>query len=149
VARRERNRWTLETACRPSEINTLGSPKAALFGLCLAVGADTILAVVLAAFRSVHGQASVEAAMSLYSCANDLSTTYHGMRIARPAVEWNVWSRMSTPELVATLLGLVRRVILWAYRKSPRGANKPSPKRDGSSKQGQVSTAKLLMARHG
>jgi IS4 transposase len=155
VARLYRKRWTLETAFQHleayfhSEINTLGYPKAALFGFCLALVAYNILAVVLAALRSVHGQESVDAEMSLYYIANDISTTYNGMMIAIPEVEWDVFSRMSTPEMVATLLDLARRVNLRAYRKSPRGPKKPPPKRDGSSKQGHVSTAKLLMARHG
>jgi IS4 transposase len=52
VAARSRKRWTLETAFQPleaylhSEINTLGSPKAALFGFCLALVASNVLAVV-------------------------------------------------------------------------------------------------------
>src|SRR5712691_3540408 len=155
VARLYRKRWTLETAFQHleayfhSEINTLGYPKAALFGFCLALVAYNILAVVLAALRGVHGQESVDAEMSLYYIANDISTTYNGMMIAIPEVEWDVFSRMSTPEMVATLLDLARRVNLRAYRKSPRGPKKPRPKCDGSSKQAHGSTAKLLMARHG
>ena len=55
VARLYQNRWTLETAFQHlaayfhSEINTLGDPKAALFGFCLALVAYNVLAVVLAA----------------------------------------------------------------------------------------------------
>jgi IS4 transposase len=60
VARLYRKRWTLETAFQHleayfhSEINTLGYPKAALFGFCLALVAYNRFAVVLAALRSVH-----------------------------------------------------------------------------------------------
>ena len=56
VAELYRKRWTLETAFKHleayfhSEINTLGYPKAALFGFCLALVAYNLLAVVLAAF---------------------------------------------------------------------------------------------------
>lgn len=155
VARLYRKRWTLETAFQHleayfhSEVNTLAYPKAALFGFCLALVAYNLLAVVLAALRSVHGQERVDTEVSLYYIANDLSTTYTGMMIAIPEVEWDVFYRMSAPEMVATLLDLARRVNLRAYRKSPRGPKKPRPKRDGRSKQGHVSTAKLLMARHG
>jgi hypothetical protein len=52
VARFDRKRWTLETAfphleaSLPSEIKTLGSPKAALFGFCLALVAYHVCAVV-------------------------------------------------------------------------------------------------------
>jgi IS4 transposase len=155
VARLYRKRWTLETAFQHleayfhSEINTLGYPKAALFGFCLALVAYNLLAVVLAALQGVHGQERVEEEVSLYYIANDISTTYKGMMIAIPEGEWDVFSRLSVPEMVATLLDLAQRVNLQAYRKSPRGPKKPRPKHDDSSRQGHVSTAKLLMARHG
>lgn len=72
VARLYRKRSTLETAFQHleayfhSEINTLGSPKAALFGFCLALVAYTVLAVVLAALRGVHGQQKVDDEVALY-----------------------------------------------------------------------------------
>ena len=127
----------------------MGYPKAALFGFCLALVAYNLLAVVLAALRGVHGQERVDEEVSLYYIANDISTTYHGMMIAIPEVEWDMFARMSVPAMVATLRDLAQRVNLQAYRKSPRGPKKPCPKHDGRSKQGHVSTAKLLMARHG
>ena len=55
-----RNRWKIETAFQKlekhlhSEINTLGYPKAALFGFCLALVAFNLYAVVMAALRSAH-----------------------------------------------------------------------------------------------
>ena len=93
-----------------------------MFGFCLALVAYNVLAVVLAVLRGVHGQQTVDEEVSLYSLAN---------------------------EVAATLLDLAQRVNLRALRKSPRGPKKPPPKRDGNSKQGHVSTAKLLTARHG
>ena len=66
VAELYRKRWTLETAFKHleayfhSEINTLGYPKAALFGFCLALVAYNLLAVVLAALRRVHGEEMVD-----------------------------------------------------------------------------------------
>ena len=127
----------------------MGYPKAALFGLCLALVASNLLAVVLAALRGVPGEEKVEAEVSLSSIANDISTTYHGMMIAIPEAEWDVFARMSAPDLVATLRDLAQRVDLWAYRKSPRGPQRAGPTHDGSAKQGHVSTAKLLIARYG
>ena len=94
VAQLYRKRWTLETAFQHleayfhSEINTLGYPKAALFGLSLALVAYNVLAVVLAALRSVHGEDTVEHEVSLYYIANELATTYTGMMIAIPEPEW-------------------------------------------------------------
>src|SRR6266540_3185078 len=150
VAALYRKRWTLETAFQHleayfhSEINTLGYPKAALFGFCLALVASNVLAVVLAALRSVHGEEAIEQGLSLYYVANDIAQTYHGMMIAIPEEEWRVFSRMAPAEMVATLRALARKVRLEAYRKSPRGPKKPRPKRDGTTKAPHVSTAKLL-----
>ena len=97
----------------------------------------------------MHGQQTVDEEVSLSSLANEVATTYHGMMIAIPEGEWDVFSRMSAPEMAATLRDLAERVNLRAFRKSPRGPKKPRPKHDGTLKQGHVSTATLLMARYG
>src|SRR6202040_3112458 len=94
VARLYQRRWTLETAFQhleayfQSEINTLGYPKAALFGFCLALVAYNMLAVVMAALRSVHGAQTIDQELSLYYVANDIAQTSHGMMIAIPEDEW-------------------------------------------------------------
>ena len=152
VARLYRKRWTLETAFQHleayfhSEINTLGYPKAALFGFCLALVAYNMLAVVMAALRSVHGD-TIDQELSLYYVANDIAQTYHGMMIAIPEDEWRVFRRMRPAEMVATLRTLAQKVRLDAYRKSPRGPKKPRPKRENTTKVPHVSTAKLLRNR--
>jgi hypothetical protein len=149
VARLYRKRWTLETAFQHleayfhSEINTLGYPKAALFGFCLALVAYNMLAVVMAALRSVHGDA-LDQDLSLYYVANDIAQTYHGMMIAIPEEEWHVFRRMRPAEMVATLRALAQKVRLTAYRKSPRWPKKPRPKRENTTRAPHVSTAKLL-----
>jgi hypothetical protein len=66
-----------------------------LFGFCLALVAYNVLAVVLAALRGVHGQQTVDAEVSLYSLANEVATTYHGMMSAIPEMEWDIFYRMS------------------------------------------------------
>ncbi len=153
VARLYRRRWTLETAFQHleayfhSEINTLGYPKAALFGFCLALVAYNMLAVVLAALRSVHGAEPIDQELSLYYVANDIAQTYHGMMIAIPEDEWRVFSRMRPAEMVATLKELAQKVRLKAYQKSSRGPKKPRPKREGVTKASHVSTAKILRNR--
>ena len=150
VARLYRKRWTLETAFQHleayfhSEINTLGYPKAALFGFCLALVAYNMLAVVMAALRSVHSADTIDQTLSLYYVAHDIAQTYQGMMIAIPEEEWQVFSRMTPAEFVATLQVLARKVRLDAYRKSPRGPKKPRLKREGTTKVPHVSTAKLL-----
>lgn len=150
VSQLYQKRGRLETACKPSEayfhaaINTLGSPKAALFGFCLALVAYNVLAVVLAALRGVHGQEKIAPEVSLYSVANEIATTSPGMMIAIPEPEGGVFSTMSTPALAQTLVDLAQHVSLNALRKSPTRArtSHSTPKR--SAKTGHVSTAKLL-----
>jgi hypothetical protein len=148
-----RKRWTLETAFKHieaylhSEINTLGYPKAALFGFCLALVAYNVLAVVLAALRGVHGHDKIDQEVSLYYVANEIATTYTGMMIAIPEPAWGVFATMSTLELARVLVNLAHHVRLEAFRKSPTRPRKmhSDPKR--SFKQGHVSTAKLLKSR--
>ena len=148
-----RKRWTLETAFKHleayfhSEINTLGYPKAALFGFCLALVAYNLLAVVLAALRSVHGEETVDEEVSLYYIANEIAITYYGMMIAIPEREWDVFYAMRTADLAAILIALARGVCLQAFRKSPRRPQKPRSQDKKPARQGHVSTAKLLRNR--
>jgi hypothetical protein len=153
VAQLYRKRWTLETAFQHleayfhSEIHTLGYPKAALFGFCLALVAYNVLAVVFAALRSVHGEATVEHEVSLYYIANELTTTYTGMMIAIPEPEWAIFYAMRTADLATILRELAQRVRLQALRKSRQSPRQCRGKRPGTPKKGHVSTAKLLRNR--
>ena len=103
-----------------------------------------MLAVVMAALRSVHGAATMDPALSLSSVANDIAQTSHGMMIAIPEDAWRVFSRMHPAEMVATLRELAQKVRLQAYRKSPRGPKKPRPTHEGTTKASHVSTAQRL-----
>lgn len=153
VAQLYQNRWKLETAFQHleayfhSEIKTLGYPKAALFGFCLALVAYNVLAVVLAALRGVHGADTVDHEVSLYYIATEISATYTGMMIAIPEPEWGIFYAMNTADLAAILLDLARRVSLQAFRKNSRTPKKSSPQGKKAPKKGHVSTAKLLMNR--
>jgi len=150
VAELYRQRWSLETAFKHieayfhSEINTLGYPKAALFGFCLALVAYNVLAVVLAALRGVHGQVKIDDEFSLYSMANEVATTYNGMMIAIPEAEWRIFSTMSQPEVAEMLMELAHHVRLEAFRKSPTRTRKSRSKPEKSPKKGHMSTAKVL-----
>jgi len=153
VAQLYRNRWTLETAFQHleayfhAEIHTLGYPKAALFGFSWAPVAYNVLAVVLAALRSVHSEDIVDHEVSLYYIANELATTYAGMMIALPEPEWAVFYAMRTADLAAILRDLAQRVRLQAFRKSHKRPQNVRGKRPGTPKKGHVSTAKLLLNR--
>ena len=95
VAERYRNRWGIETAFQKlekhlhSEINTLGYPKAALFGFCMALVAFNLYAVVMAALRSTYRDHAINAEISEYYMAEEIATTYTGMLIAVPETDCN------------------------------------------------------------
>jgi hypothetical protein len=120
VARFDRQRWPLETAFQPLEAyghaasTTWGYPTAALCGLCLALVADNVVAVVMAAWRSVHGAESSDPGLSRSDVANDMAHTSHGMRMAIPEDEWRVFSRMRSAVLGAPLRELAQKVRLKA-----------------------------------
>jgi len=82
-----------------------------------------------------------------YYIANEITTTYHGMMIAIPEPEWDVFYSMSTADLAAILVELAQGVRLQAFRKSPRRPKKPHPQGKKPARKGHVSTAKLLMNR--
>jgi hypothetical protein len=69
------------------------------------------------------------------------------MMRAIPEDEWRVFSRRRPAEMLATLRMLAQKVRLDAYRTSPRGPQKPRPKRENTTKVPHVSTAKLLRNR--
>ncbi len=145
-----RKRWTIETAFQEleahlhSEINSLGYPKAALFGFCTALLAYNVLAVVKAALRSVHGEEKIADEVSGYYLAGHLERTYDGMMIAIPEDEWRLFQHMSTERFVRILQQLAGKVDLAKFRKHKRGPKKPRQKRTQNPKQPHVSTARLL-----
>jgi IS4 transposase len=148
-----RGRWTIETAFQHlaehlnSEINTLGYPRAALFGFCVALVAYIIMSVIKAALGSVHGVDVIEQQLSGYYVANEISGIYPGMMIAIEYSHWSVFREMTTAELVKALKELAAKVKLSAFKKHPRGPKKPQPKRKNQKRRPHVSTAKLLEQR--
>jgi IS4 transposase len=149
VAQLYRSRWKLETAFQEltvhlrCELNTLGYPKAALFSFCVAVCCYNILAVLKGALRGVHGEKTVEKAVSNFYLTEEISSVYRGMMIALPPKKWRVFQTMSQQEFATTLCRWARRVDLGNYPKHPRGPKKPQPRRPNAQFQ-HVSTAKLL-----
>ena len=145
-------RWKIETAFQEltrflnSEISTLGYPRAALFGFCVALVAYMILSVVKAAIEGVHGKEAIEK-VSGYYIANEISAIYPGMMIAIADESWSVFRHMTTSELLFVLKELSAKIRLSALRKHPRGPKKPAPKRISNKKHPHVSTAKILAAR--
>ncbi len=94
-----RHRWMIETVFQKleknlhSEINTLGYPKAALFGFCIALVSYNLMSGVKAALRGVHGAEKIDNEVSDYYIAGEISQTHRGMMIAIPDEEWAVFYR--------------------------------------------------------
>ena len=148
-----RKRWTIEGAFQEltehlsSEINTLGYPRAALFGFCVGLVAYNVLSVVQAALRSVYGAKKIEEEVSGYYIADEIAGTYRGMMIAIPLESWTIFRSMTAVELASELQELAGQVRLSAFKKHPRGPKKKPPRRSSHKKQPHVSTARLLAQR--
>jgi hypothetical protein len=153
VADLYRGRWTIETAFQHiaehlnSEINTLGYPRATLFGFCVALVSYTVMSIIKSALASVHGTDVVENQVSGYYIADEISGTYRGMMIAVPEKKWIEFQKMSVHELVAVLTMLAENVKLSRFKKHPRGPKKPRPKRKDCKGSPHVSTARIIAKR--
>ena len=145
-------RWRIEgafhelTVALNCEVNTLGYPRATLFGFCVAVAAYNVLAVLKAALRAVHGEKKVREEVSGYYLALEWAMVYPGMMIALPASEWEVFGRMSGTELAGYLRDWAGKINLERVKKAPPRkptTNKTQRIKDTSP---HVSTARLINA---
>ena len=143
-------RWRIEgafhelTVALHCELNTLGYPKAALFGFCTAVVAYNVLAVLKAAMRAVHGEEKVEKEVSGYYMALEWGLVYAGMMIALPAQEWEVFGHMPAVELAGYLRDWASKINMDKIKKAP--PRKPTKERTKRIKDDSphLSTARLL-----
>jgi hypothetical protein len=152
IARLYSDRWKIETAFQEmaenleGEINTLGYPKAALFGFCMALVAYNMLGVVRAAIRAAHG-CEKEKNISTYYMADEIASTYRGMMIAITAEYWTEqFSHLTPRQMAKALISIAKKIKLSKYQK-----HKQSPKtnRKKKSKPGKhVSTAQILAKRN-
>jgi len=153
VAELYRQRWTIEgvfldlTLALRCEIDTLGYPKAALFGFCTALVAFNALAVAKAALRSVHGVDRVEQEVSDFQLAAEVAAVYEGLDIAVAEAKWMEFQELTPPAMSRALKQLARQVRLQRFKKHRRGPKKPRPKRKSGAGSTHVSTARLLAAR--
>jgi IS4 transposase len=145
-------RWTIEgvfhelTVSLNCELNTLGYPRAALFGFCVAVAAYNVLSVLKASLRAVHGREKVEQEVSGYYMAQEWSVVYPGMMVALPSEQWVRFGAMPACELAGWLREWSGKVDLRKFKKSPPRKptqRKPPRIKDRST---HVSTAQLLNA---
>jgi IS4 transposase len=153
IARLYADRWTVETAFQHltedlrCEIDTLGYPKAALFGFCLALVAYNAVSVVKAALRAAHGKEFVEEQLSMYYVTLEVAQVVTGMNIAIKEEHWIIFRRMSIKEFADTMVELARRMDLRKYTKHKRPPTKHPTKKISGKKIKHVSTAKILAGR--
>lgn len=148
VAELYHKRWTIEIAFNElaqnleGEIETLGYPRAALFGFCMALVSYNMLSVVLAALRAVHGVETVQEKVSFYYLCDEVAATHRGLE----AIE-EYWARkyasLKPAQLARELIRIAKLVQLSRYRKHKRGPKKPVAKMNKKHR-GHIATARIL-----
>jgi Transposase DDE domain len=125
-----RTRWHIETAFQElteslcCEINTLGYPKAALFGFALALTAYNLLVFLRQALAAGPAGPAAEE-ISSYHLANEVAAVSEGLAIAIPAESWQRFAAMSAGAFAEWIRGVVGGINWQRYRKSRRGPKKP------------------------
>ena len=127
-----------------SEINSLGYPKAAMFGFSLALVAFNLYAVVMAALRAAHPETNIKEEVSEYYIASDIRAIYSGMMIAVMYEDWAVFREASIPQIAVLLVDLARACNMLKLKKKKRGVKKPKVNVKLDKKTPHVSTLKLL-----
>jgi Transposase DDE domain len=149
-----RTRWRIETAFQEltenlrCEIDTLGYPRAALFGFALAMAAYNILVVTRTALAQAQATTAseveeIEQGLSSYYLANEVASTTKGMLISVPETSWEKLVQMPLKKFAAWLATAASRADLRCYRKSPRGPKRPTTVRR-TRRGAHRSTARLL-----
>ena len=147
------DRWTIEIAFHhltvdlACEVDTLGYPKAALFGFCVAVVAYNVVAVVKGALRAAHGTEYVDEQLSMYYLTLEVAQVATGMEITLGPEPWEVLRRMSVAEFATTLVAAAQCVDTKKYTKHKRGPKKPPLKKISGKRHPHVSTARILAMR--
>jgi len=147
------DRWTIEVAFQhltldlACEVDTLGYPKAALFGFCVAVVAYNVVALVKGALRAAHGAEYVGEQLSMYYLTLEVAQVASGMEIALGAEPWEIFQRMSVAEFVATLVAIAERLDTEKYTKHKRAPKKKPSKKLSGKHHHHVSTARILALR--
>lgn len=143
-------RWTIETAFQKlenylnSEINSLGYPKAALFGFCMALVAFNLYAVVMAAMRAAYPDKNIHDEVSDYYIAEEIATTCNGMNLILEEEEWTPFVLCTRAEFCCLLLELAGKIELRKFKKHKRGIKKPPLPKNKHKGKPHVSTARLL-----
>lgn len=150
VATLYQQRWKIETAFQEmaenlqGEINTLGYPKAALFGFCMALVSYNIWSVMKAAVSAAHGQEET-AKLSTYYVADEIAATYRGMMIVLPAHYWRKhFAELTATQMARTLVGIAQSIDLKRYRKNPWKPKTRTKHKGRLTRRKHVATSRVL-----
>ena len=143
------DRWQIETAFQEvaesleGEIQTLGYPKAALFGFCMALVTYNLLSMVRASVQAVQGE-DVARNLSTYYLANEVERSADGMSIALDETFWkNKYANLTPTQMASELKQLARNIRPSKYQKA-KWSPKKKPKKMNKKKRNHVSTARVL-----
>jgi IS4 transposase len=152
IARLYRARWSIEKAFQDlattlrSEINTLGYPKAALLGFCLALVTFNLLSTLKGALRSSHKRTG--RSLSTYYLADEIAMTWRGMDVAIPAEYWRRhFASKTLPQLAKLLRWLAKHTTIEPFFTHPWTPKRPQPKRASGYRGRHVATYRLLQQR--
>ncbi|PXX61324.1 IS4 transposase [Pseudomonas sp. LAMO17WK12:I10] len=147
-----RRRWSIEgmfqrlEAILESEIETLGSPRAALLGFTTAVLAYNVLALLKRSVEHAHRDTQPEGwEASIYHLAIQARAGYEGMQIALPVEYLPI---VSMEKLAQRLLELAKNIQPKRVTKSQRVPKVPKPKAwvQGTAVHAHVSTDRVIKA---
>ena len=150
IANLYRDRWTIETAFQEmaenleGEIQTLGYPKAALFGFCMALVSYNVMSVVRAAVHAVHGEEAANE-LSTYYVALEISSIHEGMSVVLNGEFWQRrYASLSPTQMATELKHLARNIRLSKYKKHKWTSKKKAKKKMNKQHRGHESTYRVL-----
>lgn len=150
IAELYRDRWQIETAFQElaesleGEIKTLGYPKAALFGFCMALVTYNLLSVVRAAFQAVHGEEAARR-LSTYYMAHEVARIHDGMSVILDEAFWhNKFAKLTPTQMAKELKRLARNIQLSKYKKAKWTRKEKKQKEKQKEPPNHISTARVL-----
>lgn len=150
VSETYRKRWTIETAFQEmaenleGEIQSLGYPKAALFGFCMGLVCFNLFSVIRAAVGSQHGAEAAET-FSVYYAANEIASIEVGMSVILDDEFWNQkYGKLTPSQMAVALKRLAGNIKLDKFKKNKWKKKKTKPKSMNKKQRGHKSTLRIL-----
>ncbi len=151
VAKTYRQRWKIETAFQEmaenleGEIQTLGYPKAALFGFCMALVSFNVFSTIRAAVHAAHGEEAANE-LSVYYMSKEVSNVSDGLDVV---VEKETWSQLygqsTTRQIAKELQRIAKAMQLKRYKKNKWTPKSRKKSKKNKTNRGHDSTYKILM----